>query len=290
MPNPAPSVMSAALSSGGNSFSSGLFNAFGYGAGAAGANLAGQMLTGNGVNFRGKYARNQAQFARDQLAPDMIARMKAAKAAGIHPLIALGLNPASAPQQPMIPGQSADFGSAIKAGVDTTLAIRDAREMSSLRIEEQQLRNDWLRMQILNSARARGAQAANGTRPPVRPLAPSANPANAAPRTAVTSNGTVIDYPGGTTADSLETEINDWAQWMPETMVRAFHIARGQIRDYVGIDNNATWYDRLQSKRYRKQYTKARTKARHAQAYYGRRNRYKGKTITPWRFTQPYEM
>lgn len=235
---------------------------FGYGVGTAAGSLAGSMLQGDGVNFRGKYARNQAQFARDQLAPDMIAKMKAAKAAGIHPLIALGLNPASAPQQPMIPGQSADFGSAIKAGVDTTLAIRDAREMSGLRIEEQKLRNDWLRMQIRNSARARGAVRANSSRPPIREPAPSANPANAAERTFVTHEGEIETYQGGTTAEDLEREINDWAQWMPSTMRRAWQIFKKDLRSQLGI-TPPTWWDdmRRRGNANRRQWQKEATKA-----------------------------
>lgn len=287
MANPAPAIMSAARNAGANPATAGFFNAFGYGAGAAGANLAGQLLTGDGVNFRGKYARNQADFARKQLAPDMIAKVNAAKAAGIHPLIALGLNPASAPQQPMIPGQSPDFGSAIKTGLNTALSIREAREMSGLRIEEQRLRNDWLRVQIRNSGLSRGAQAANSERPaetPIRPLAPEANIGNAARRSVVTGSGKVIPTRGGTTAQDLEEELNDWAQWMPETMHRAYEVGRGQLRDYAGIDENSTWYDRLQSRRYRSQYNRARTKARHAQARYGRLKRYQGTNYPPGRF------
>lgn len=235
---------------------------FGYGAGAAAGSLVGSLLQGDSVNFRGKYARNQAQFARDQLAPDMIAKVKAAKAAGIHPLIALGLNPASASQQPMIPGQSADFGSAIKAGVDTTLAIRDAREMSSLRIEEQQLRNDWLRMQILNSARSRGAITANSTRPPIREPAPSANPANAAERTFVTPEGQIESYTGGTPAADLEQEINDWAQWMPTTMRRAWQIFKKDLRGQLGVKPSTVWVDsRRRADTQRRKWQKAATKS-----------------------------
>lgn len=252
------SILPAATGTAASSF----WGPFGYGAGAAAGSLAGGLLTGDGVDFRGKYAQNQADFARAQLAPDMIAKMDAAKAAGVHPLIALGLNPASAPQQPMIPGQSADFGSAIKTGVDTALAIRDAREMSSLRIEEQQLRNDWLRMQILNSARSRGAQNANSTRPPVREQAPSANPANAAERTFVTPEGKVETYTGGTTAEDLEREINDWAQWMPTTMRRAWQIFKKDVRGQMGA-SPPTWYNdtRRRGNTQRRQWQKQATKS-----------------------------
>ncbi len=151
----------------------------GAGIGAAAGTAAGQALSSNSVNFRGKYARNQLQHQRkiwqaerDQIGPNMAEQMKALDAAGLHRLAALGMSTpsSSAPtQQPMIPGQS-DYGNVVSEGINTALNVAQVDRQTNaqkvyqgLKLEEQKLRNDWLRTQIANSRMKSLTQAANVT-------------------------------------------------------------------------------------------------------------------------------
>ncbi|AXL14889.1 DNA pilot protein [Microviridae sp.] len=96
-------------------------------------------------------------------------RVTDAKAAGLHPLAALGVSmgPSAPASTPNIPGQS-NNGSAI---ADATRALSNVAEQSrsrshseriqALSLQEQQLRNDWLEAQIKNEEARRLAALAN---------------------------------------------------------------------------------------------------------------------------------
>lgn len=142
----------------------------GAGLGAAAGQVAGQALSSDAVNFRGKYQRNVAAHNRAQISPDMAARMKALDESGLHRLSALGIVPSGAPaQQPMIPGQS-DYGNVVSDGINTALNVARSEKQSEaqtvyqgLKLEEQKLRNDWLRTQIANSKLKTLTAAANAS-------------------------------------------------------------------------------------------------------------------------------
>lgn len=110
-------------------------------------------------------------------------RVRDAKAAGVHPLVAMGLTPASGGPQPSgpggslggqmgpggsIPSQGSGIGSAVGRGIQTYLdmknnqaAMQHSRAMSALQVQEQALRNTWLQTQIANSLAKRTEQGAN---------------------------------------------------------------------------------------------------------------------------------
>ncbi len=98
-----------------------------------------------------------------QISPRQAALMKSMDESGLHRLAALGITPGAgtsmpSPQQgpvghssqPIIPGQS-NFGSAVETGINTALNVAQDNRMYGLKMQEQELRNDWLRTQIANS-------------------------------------------------------------------------------------------------------------------------------------------
>lgn len=128
------------------------------------------------------YRRNIAQKALQD-------RVKDAKAAGVHPLVAMGLAPSAAGPGPatgqtgpgytnIIPGQS-DVGSAIETGINTYLDLQAAerqardladrrlfdKQMQKMQLAEQALRNDWLMQQIKSSAAKSAGIRANASQP-----------------------------------------------------------------------------------------------------------------------------
>nr|UXQ88025.1 MAG: DNA pilot protein [Microvirus sp.] len=176
-PSQLPSAPYAPSGGSGFNFGGALSGPLGYGLGAAAGSIAGNAFASNKVNFRGKYARNQHDFtrwanknfaadARAEMTPNMVSRVKALDAAGLHRLAALGITPsgsaAQSSPQPMIPGQS-DYGSAVSEGINTALNVSQNDRMGGLRIEEQTLRNDWLRIQIANSKMAMLKGVSNGS-------------------------------------------------------------------------------------------------------------------------------
>lgn len=180
VPTSAMMAPAAAASAGSNPFTS----ALGAGLGAGAASMAGDLISGKSVNFRGKYARNklkhdqkiwkaQQEHHLSTIGPNMAEHMKALDAAGLHRLSALGITPSqgstSSSNQPMIPGQS-DFGSAVETGINTAINVSDSNRQNAanqafqkLMIEEQSLRNDWLRTQIANSKLKTLGQITNAT-------------------------------------------------------------------------------------------------------------------------------
>nr|UXQ88077.1 MAG: DNA pilot protein [Microvirus sp.] len=96
------------------------------------------------------------------------------KAAGLHPLAALGVSfggSGSAASAPDLAGQN-NTGSAIGAGLETAQRLAGTqssqahgRQLAGLQLQEQQLRNDWLAQQIKHGTIKMAAQLANvGTR------------------------------------------------------------------------------------------------------------------------------
>lgn len=142
-----------------------------------------------------KQWKRQQQWYRKNIAMKALQdRVKDARAAGVHPLVAMGLTPAAGGPAPssgqmgtgytnQIPGQS-DFGSAIETGINTYLDQKHhaqrmadlaetrahAKSMGRLQVIEQKLRNDWLNQQIENSKRKGLAATANSTQPGPRSI------------------------------------------------------------------------------------------------------------------------
>lgn len=165
-----------------NFLTAGFGDAVGYGLGAAAGQVAGNALGGGGVNFRGKYARNklkhdqkiwdaQQEHHLSTIRPNQAELMKSLDESGLHRLSALGITPSSGPQsagsQPMIPGQNV-AGSAVETGINTALNVarsdRQAahqKQYQRLKLQEQSLRNDWLKTQIANSKLKTLAAASN---------------------------------------------------------------------------------------------------------------------------------
>ena len=183
MINPGPATKTAS--------SSFLTSPAGAGYAQAAASLAPSLFGSDSVNFRGKYARNKLKhdqkiWAAQQkhhlstIGPNFAEKMKAVDAAGLHRLAALGISTGGSPApgsstQPMIPGQSPDFGSAISEGIQTAQNVSrgnqlsaQAKTMANLKVEEQHLRNDWLRTQIANSKMKTLTTAANANQDAIK--------------------------------------------------------------------------------------------------------------------------
>lgn len=145
-------------------------------AGGIGAGL-GSMLGGSGY---GRWKRQQRKLYKYQLRyqpgierANILAKVQAYKDAGLHPLAALGISSGGAGTPgvaPPIPGQS-ETGSAISEGIRTGMSVHakkkqmaHAERVAGLQVDEQQLRNDWLKEQIRNSKLKRAQVLANATR------------------------------------------------------------------------------------------------------------------------------
>lgn len=197
------------------------------------------------------------------------ARVEGAKAAGLHPLAAIGMTPAGTPA--MIPGQS-DTGSIIGEGIQAAAGAygqakgrEHAQKIAELDLENRKLQNDWLQSQIAASnQKTLEAQTVSYpesyrrlrmTRDPAATalLAKTGNlPASAIPqslkgeakeRLAITSDGDIVTIPGGTPTEKLEQEIGDFATIMPDNVTRAWEIFEQQAFEKLrrGVDK---WLDR----------------------------------------------
>lgn len=199
----------------------------------------------------------------DYLKKSIPARVEGAKAAGLHPLAALGIAPAGQPA--MIPGQS-DTGSIIGEGIQAAgraygqAQARDhALKIAELDLENRRLQNDWLQSQIaasnqktLESQAISYPEAYRRLRltrdPKMMYEAPTRSNARAIPlppegQTYITSDGDVIQGPPGSPARLYEEDIGDWSQWMPDTVTRAWQIFKDQsmAKWKRGVDK---WIDR----------------------------------------------
>ncbi len=178
---PAAAVPAAATAAGGF-----LSSAGGQGllAGAGGF-LSG--LTG-GTSFAGR--KRDARFSRDMARAQIkwqdkrqsVAIQKAvadAKAAGLHPLAALGISTGSGGAAPL-PGIAPDYstetpaGSAIETGLNvaaatarTEISRAHTKAMQMMQVREQALRNDYLESQITNSRAKTAAILANSRQTPI---------------------------------------------------------------------------------------------------------------------------
>ena len=140
-------------------------------------------------------------------------KVEGAKAAGLHPLAALGISTGSGPSGAVIPGQSPDAGSAIGQGINTYLNARQAQEdrahsqqLATLGLEEQRLRNDWLRQQIMASKVKSLAGLTNATRHRTGNVTPGPGPST--PGQMKLSE--TLSLPTGTTTSSQGAEDRYW--------------------------------------------------------------------------------
>lgn len=249
-----------------STFGGALGGPLGYGLGAAAGSIAGNAFSSKAVNFRGKYARNQLkhdknvwaaqevqrqknqtwQSAHDiaQISPRQAALMKSMDESGLHRLAALGINPgsgsaASGPSgtsaQPLIPGQS-DFGNVVSDGINTALNVAQSDRMFGLKMQEQELRNDWLRTQIANSRMKMLTGTANSTQDEdTRAVFPTqSHPSEGQSRHYRFKDGKEYSVIGGTPMEILEADVGEWANVMPETIHRAYQVFKKQVRNYFG--------------------------------------------------------
>lgn len=277
MPLPAPAIMSAATGAGmGSAFLTGASSAFGSALGSA----------FGGTTGRGK-RRDQRQAYRYQkrFLPGIEAaiqskkfkrHMKDVDAAGLHRLAALGIAPSSGSAsavgaiQPEMPGQHV-AGSAIETGINTMIGMQKSERqtahqqiMGGLQIEEQTLRNDWLKTQILNSEAKRLASMANSQRPNAMQrlgLSINPHPSEAESRVYMHPDGSTYKAGGGTPASILEDDIGEWADWMPQTLGRAYDVMKAQSQYAVGIDPKNTFYDKYLNRPKRKSTTRGHPRA-----------------------------
>lgn len=251
-----------------------LTSAAGQGLASAAGGFLGSGIGGGTASGRQRDARFNRDMSRSQIKwlanfqrqqpNDSIQRLvKDAKRAGLHPLAALGIAPSSGgSQSAALPGIAAEYpgrspaGSAIETGIQVMQgAQRFNRQtahqtaMAELQVEEQTLRNDWLKSQILNSETKRLAQYANAQRPAPDPaMRPRVqykpHPSEAKKRILMHPDGTTYSIPGGSSAELLEQYIGEWADWMPETLGNAYDVLKSQWRNKAGIQPGNTFYDR----------------------------------------------
>lgn len=244
-----------------------------YGA-AAGASTGGQIggmfdsttQAGRDRNLRTAY-KYQARYQPEVNKQVFRQQIKSYKEAGLHPLAALGISTGSgggqpAQADPQMPGQSST-GSAIGEGL--ALVGQQSRQTHGaqmgkmaqraalLGLEEQGLRNDYLRAQIAASEQRRLMQLANSQRPVATILDPAMRrqyphkpgPNEMMRRTFTSPDGTLYTAQGGTSAEALEADIGEWADWMPHTLGRAYDVFKAQSQNLGGVDPNNTVYQRM---------------------------------------------
>lgn len=108
--------------------------------------------------------KDQMRFQQEYAQKNIRWKVKDAKAAGVHPLAALGVQPAGgAPVQ--IPDFS-DMGQNIGRAADAVMTAPEkendyTRTMQALNVEKSSLENDVIRMNLANSAARTVAQAGN---------------------------------------------------------------------------------------------------------------------------------
>lgn len=127
---------------------------------STGSNLIGGLLGGDDGPGPTELANIQYKVWKKQIAHEIPARVKAAKSAGIHPLVALGASPVSGPSISVggDSGSSNRMGDALSGlgqGISRAVeayASKEERDMSraaaKLSLENQQLQNDRLRSEI----------------------------------------------------------------------------------------------------------------------------------------------
>lgn len=217
MPNPAPSVMAAAQSSPAvSSFGSSFLTGVGT---ALGSSMFGSKTRSLESQYRlaRTHYKKMDRLQRNRLDRNMQARMAALKNAGLHPLAALGMSTSSGSSVSMpnvIPGQGSSgsfIGEGIRAAMDHRADKQSrahARTLQGLQLEEQGLRNEWVREQIKNSQIKRGQILANAARTAGLGGGTSPGPGPQEPGNVVLSENTQI--PTGKTTSSQDAEDRYW--------------------------------------------------------------------------------
>ena len=198
----------------------------------------GSYSSGSQVRQQHRLATQASKTYRADTAANQLAewrgKMRAVKDSGLHRLAALGIAPSSgagyqgaaAPQQ-VIPGQS-DTGSAIESGISTALNLQQAKTgrahsqaMATLQVEEQTLRNDWLRTQIQASRLKTAGAVMNSQQDRIH--SDYGFHVGESPPPEVTGQNTGIIAPGGfgipvtpdrTTADAVSDQYGDVVEWV----------------------------------------------------------------------------
>lgn len=138
---------------------------------SAGSNLLGGLMGSKGPDRKASRDMLNIQYAEHvkNIPREMNMRLKSAKAFGVHPLVALGMQPTSMAQAHMVGDTGNDIGSALsEVGQDVSRAVSayqtkeqrdEVRTLSKLSVERAGLENELLRSQIA-SQRAQLAPAA----------------------------------------------------------------------------------------------------------------------------------
>lgn len=155
---PIMAAMAGAGAASGGGFLSSIGGAAGIGSLLSGASsFLGGLGIGGSKEPKPIGQKHLRQFARQAITDHWDSTMASAKKHGIHPLAALGVNPASGP---MIPQQSGSRGidlAQMGQGIDRAAnAGRSAvqRKLDALALEQAQLSNDYLRVQIAGAQKA----------------------------------------------------------------------------------------------------------------------------------------
>lgn len=223
---------------------SGMGSAFLTGAGQAAGSLLGSFGGQSSKSKRRdqrKAYEYQAKYLPMIQSAQFKQHMKDIDEAGLHRLAGLGISPASGGQamgaiNPNIPGQS-PTGSAIESGINTAINVQRAntqqahsKVMANLQLEEQSLRNDWLRTQIQASKLKTAGAISNSQQdvihiPQSGPLSRGTSGFNVTvgepPEVTPKNSGIVL--PGGqtipmtsnrTTAEGISDQYGDVVEWV----------------------------------------------------------------------------
>lgn len=226
--------------------------------------LIGSALVSGGASLLGGlFGRKKSEPKPDYegqlkyIPREIQAKVQGAKAAGLHPLAAIGM---STSQAPVIPGQTSTgsiVGDAIQAGAGGYAAAQQReynKQMGELGLEKARLENKWLETQIANSQMSLAKQSAipypesyrraRLTRDPVLsqtlnragqasqmgPRIPASVKADMTPRLGVDMEGNILEYPKGTAMEREEEEHGEWSQWMPRQLERAWENWKRQFK------------------------------------------------------------
>lgn len=184
---------------------------------AGGASLLGGLFGGRSQS---RADQSNAALQREFAQKSIQWRVDDAKAAGIHPLAALGASTTSA--APSYVGANPASGLS-RAGSRVGQAIA-GQGQNTANIENTKASTDLIRQQILASRQAMALEAANRTQDfqDVQPATPAqVHPSNLLPRDTATGSTVIKNaIPPGTPQEMLEQEFGDIAQLSPNNISR----------------------------------------------------------------------
>lgn len=227
---------------------------------SGGASIVGGLL--GRKKSSSKDLRKSYQLQTQYIPQQIKAKVAGARAAGLHPLAAIGMSPSGQPA-PIIPGQN-ETGSIIGQGIETAANVYNQgkqgeamKQLGALKLEEQKLRNEYLAQQIRHNEVKKISQEAipypeqyrrlRLTRDPKLMATPSKMQEALDPnrhiegKTFISSDGDVIAIPPGTPAEEYERHFGDFGPFMPDNIKRFSK----SFRDQLWQMNKRYWDNRI---------------------------------------------